>query len=198
MSGKALVSNKTFLLILSTITIVLLVLAVAPWVLLTIAALCLLTFIYDFFLKEEFEEVNREEFEEVNREEFEDENLEEFNSASLIVRIPRDADDFEEVCAEWMRQAGFPNAQRTPRGPDGGVDVISLSAVAQAKFTPGHKVSSKEIRDLVGAKVQNNKMNALFFHYGPGYTNDAVKAAEDTSVQLFQFDTESQRFFKIV
>ncbi len=189
MSGKALVSNKTFLLILSTI-IVLLVLAVAPWVLLIIAVLGLLTFIYDFFLKEEFEEVNREEFE--------DENLEEFNSASLIVRIPRDADDFEEVCAEWMRQAGFPNAQRTPRGPDGGIDVISLSAVAQAKFTPGHKVSSKEIRDLVGAKVQNNKMNALFFHYGPGYTNDAVKAAKDTSVQLFQFDTESQRFFKIV
>ena len=96
-----------------------------------------------------------------------------------------------------MRQTGFPDAQRTPKGPDGGIDVVSSTSVAQAKFTPGHKVRSSQIRDLVGAQVQNSKTQALFFHYGPGYTNDAIRAAIDTNVQLFQFDADSQRFFQI-
>ena len=50
--------------------------------------------------------------------------------------MPRDADDFESVAAEWMLGVGFSNVRKTPLGPDGGVDAIADGTVAQAKFHP--------------------------------------------------------------
>ena len=72
-------------------------------------------------------------------------------------RIPKDADDFEEVCAEWMRRNGFPDAQKTPKGPDGGIDVLSADAVAQSKFHPSSKVSAPDIQALAGSRQQHRR-----------------------------------------
>ena len=104
------------------------------------------------------------------------------NYEQIDARMPRDADDFETVCAEWMRMAGFSGVQRTLKGPDGGVDVIASTAVGQAKFHPSQKVSAEAIRALVGSKIERGKDRALFFHYGPGYTAAAIDAAVKASI----------------
>ena len=113
---------------------------------------------------------------------------------STKVRIPKDADDFEEVCAEWMRKSGYPNAKRTPKGPDGGIDVIAKDAVAQAKMYSNKKVTAEEVRALIGSKVQMKKKNALLFTYGPGYTQEAVRIARQTQVLLYQLDVDGRKF----
>ena len=107
-------------------------------------------------------------------------------------RIPKDADDFEEVCAEWMRRNGFPDAQKTPKGPDGGIDVLSANAVAQSKFHPSSKVSAPDIQALAGSRQQHRRRIAVFFHYGPGYSDQAIEAARMTRVRLYQLDVNSK------
>jgi hypothetical protein len=107
-------------------------------------------------------------------------------------RIPRDADDFEEVCAEWMRRNGFPDAQKTPKGPDGGIDVLSANAVAQSKLHGSNKISAPDIQALAGSRLQHRRRIALFFHYGPGYTDQAIEAAMKTRVRLYQLDVKSK------
>ena len=107
-------------------------------------------------------------------------------------RIPEDADDFEEVCAEWMRKNNFPDAQKTPKGPDGGIDVLSADAVAQSKFHPSNKVSAPDIQALAGSRLQHRRRISLFFHYGPGYTDQAIEAARKTRVRLYQLDVKSK------
>ncbi len=119
------------------------------------------------------------------------------NPELVPARIPRDADDFETVCAEWMKKAGFPDATRTPKGPDGGIDTIASNAVGQAKFHPSQKVTGESIRALAGSKIERNKSRALFFHYGPGYTPDAIQAARNTGVELYQLNVETLRFKRI-
>ena len=119
------------------------------------------------------------------------------NFEDVPARIPRDADDFETVCAEWMKKAGFSNVERTPKGPDGGIDVIASDAVGQAKFHPSQKVTGESVRALVGSKVERKKKRALFFHYGPGYTPDAIEAARNTGVELYQLNVETLRFKRI-
>ena len=120
------------------------------------------------------------------------------NYEHIDARIPRDADDFETVCAEWMQMAGFSGVQRTPKGPDGGVDVVASIAVGQAKFHPSQKISAEAIRALVGSRIERGKDRALFFHYGPGYTAAAIDTAVNTKVELYQLDVESQRFVRVV
>ena len=119
------------------------------------------------------------------------------NGADIPARIPRDADDFETVCEEWMQKAGFAGATRTPKGPDGGIDVIASDAVGQAKFHPSQKVTGESVRALVGSKVEHGKNRALFFHYGPGYTPDAITTAQNTGVELYDLDVETRRFNRI-
>ena len=119
------------------------------------------------------------------------------NFEDVPARIPRDADDFETVCAEWMKKAGFSNVERTRKGPDGGIDTIASDAVGQAKFHPSQKVTGESVRALVGSKVERKKKRALFFHYGPGYTPDAIEAARSTGVELYQLDVDKRRFKRI-
>ena len=119
------------------------------------------------------------------------------NFEDVPARIPRDADDFETVCAEWMKKAGFVDVERTPKGPDGGIDTIASDAVGQAKFHPSQKVTGESVRALVGSKIERKKKRALFFHYGPGYTPDAIEAARKTGVELYQLDVDKRRFKRI-
>jgi len=111
-------------------------------------------------------------------------------------RIPKDADDFEEVCAEFSRLI-FKDARRTPKGPDGGVDVLGNNMVGQAKFHPSKKVVGHDVVALAGSRQRNKKKFALFFHYGPGYSPDAIEAARDTDVILFSLDVDKSRFVRV-
>lgn len=118
-------------------------------------------------------------------------------SLSHRVRMPKHADDFEEVCAEWMRAAGYKGAARTAKGPDGGADVVSNRAVAQAKMYSAQKVTAEEVRALVGTRQEYGKALALFFVYGLGYTENAVQVAWKTGVKLFALDVGTQKFWRI-
>jgi hypothetical protein len=111
--------------------------------------------------------------------------------------MPKTADDFEMVCVEWMRKGAFPDAERTPKGPDGGIDALASDAVGQAKFHPSQKVTAESVRALAGSKLEWRKKRALFFHYGPGYTPDAIEAANKTRVELYNLDVDTRRFKKI-
>ena len=96
-----------------------------------------------------------------------------------------------------MKKAGFVDVERTPKGPDGGIDTIASDAVGQAKFHPSQKVTGESVRALVGSKIERKKKRALFFHYGPGYTPDAIEAARKTGVELYQLDVDKRRFKRI-
>jgi hypothetical protein len=113
-------------------------------------------------------------------------------------RPAEDADDFEQVCAEFMRSAGFSDAKKTPMGPDGGVDVVANGAVGQAKFHGSQKVTGESIRALHGSRDQLGRDRvAMFFAYGPGYTDDALKAARDLRVYCYKYNAREGRFDRI-
>lgn len=112
------------------------------------------------------------------------------------IRAPRDADDFETVSAEWVRRSGV-DARRTPKGPDGGLDVVGPNYAAQCKFHPSKKVGAPAIQQLAGAAAQAGKTEMAFFHYGPGYTAAAVTAARQLGVTLWVFDTRRVQFQSI-
>jgi hypothetical protein len=123
--------------------------------------------------------------------------IESMSVSHIRVRIPLDADDFETVCFEFLTKLGHTNAYRTAKGPDGGVDIGSDTAVGQAKFHPSQKVSAEPIRAVAGARMQWKKREAFFFHYGPGYTPDAIEAAKQLKVRALQLDVNRRVFREV-
>lgn len=113
-------------------------------------------------------------------------------------RTAASADDFEEVCAEFMRAHGFPTARRTPQGPDGGIDVIATNAVAQAKMYLTTPVGPKDIQALIGVQHLNGKQHALFFTWSLGYTTRAASAAKQAGVICYSYNTSTHRFDRVV
>lgn len=111
-------------------------------------------------------------------------------------RVPADADDFESVCAEWLNRCGV-EASRTPKGPDGGLDVVGPKYAAQCKFHPSNKVGAPDIQQLAGAAAQARKTEMGFFHYGPGYTDGAIVAAKTLGIALWAFDTSKLQFRRV-
>ena len=116
--------------------------------------------------------------------------------SSIKSRIPKDADDFESVCAEWVVKCGIA-AQRTDKGPDGGLDVIGPDFAGQCKFHPSNKVGAPDVQQLAGAATQARKQRKVFFHYGPGYTPAAIEAARSLGVQLWEMDVDQHTFRKV-
>ena len=116
--------------------------------------------------------------------------------SSIKSRIPKDADDFESVCAEWVVKCGI-DAQRTDKGPDGGLDVIGPNFAGQCKFHPSNKVGAPDVQQLAGAAKQARKQRKVFFHYGPGYTPAAIEAARSLGVQLWEMDVDQRTFRKV-
>jgi hypothetical protein len=112
-------------------------------------------------------------------------------------RPAQDAHDFEAVCAEFMQTAGFPDARRTVRGPDGGVDVVSARAVGQAKFHGSRQVTADAIRALYGSKCERGVEFGLFFAYGPGFTADALATAERLNVVCYVYNAGRARFVRV-
>jgi hypothetical protein len=102
-------------------------------------------------------------------------------------RLLRSFVDAEEVAAEWMRYWGFADARCTPIGTDGGLDVVSASAVAQVKMH-AKPIGRPLVQNLFGA-ARGKK--AVFFALA-GYTLEAKAWAEDVDMALFRFDRQGE------
>jgi hypothetical protein len=102
-------------------------------------------------------------------------------------RLIRTAEDAEAVAADWMRWMGFVDAERTPTGADGGIDVISSDAVAQVKMR-AKPVGSPDLQRLHGAALGRQ---ALFFSL-ESYTGQALRWANSAGMALFRFDFQGE------
>ncbi|WP_338077062.1 restriction endonuclease [Cellulomonas hominis] len=91
----------------------------------------------------------------------------------------------EQMAAAAMRSMGFADAQETPVGPDGGVDVRSRRAIAQVKFR-GAQTGRADVQRLVGAR--GREVLDLFFFTIAGYSARAVEYATEMDVALFTYD----------
>ena len=112
---------------------------------------------------------------------------------SIFVRVPEDADDFETVCEEWMCSAGFA-CVRTPTGRDKGLDLVGEDIAGQCKIhLAGAKISAPDVQSFYGAAIQAGKRKMHFFHYGKGYTEQAVESAKSLGVNLWELDVSRMR-----
>ena len=109
-----------------------------------------------------------------------------FPDAKLYL-APRNADDFEFIAESWMKYWGIEDAQKTPKGSDGGIDVYSSSFVAQVKFFANRKVERPDVQNLYGV-AQSMNAGSIFFSYASGYTTEALEWAEEQGMACFSFD----------
>lgn len=105
------------------------------------------------------------------------------NSLEFEPRFLRDFRDFETAAADWMRCWGFCNVELTRCGPDGGVDVKSVEAVAQVKAWTV-PVGSPAVQQLKG--VAHDGLIPIFFSLSE-YTSAAIAFADEAEVALFRF-----------
>jgi hypothetical protein len=84
-----------------------------------------------------------------------------------------------------MRHHGFRDARITRSGPDGGVDIVSASAVAQVKWHV-KMVGLGEIQRLYGIAQAENKAG-LFFSLG-GFSRAAIAWADQHGIAAFTLD----------
>jgi hypothetical protein len=88
----------------------------------------------------------------------------------------------EAVSAVWVRWLGHPDAARTPPGADGGVDVVSSTALAQVKWK-SKAVDRPTVQQLLGADAGSGR--TLLFFSRSGYTQQAVTYADTVGIQCF-------------
>ena len=101
-------------------------------------------------------------------------------------RYIADANDAELAAAEFMRWLGFPDAQASPVGPDGGIDVSSKRAVGQVKDY-GKPIGRPELQQHLGVAVGEGGKLPIFFARS-GYTNQALEWANERDMPLYEFD----------
>lgn len=97
---------------------------------------------------------------------------------------------FEDLCALFYREMGF-QAETTPLGPDGGVDIrLSkeedgrlVKSIVQCKAWGERWVGVKPIRELLGV-MAHEKIEKAFFMAPGGYSDDARKFAEANRITL--------------
>ena len=91
--------------------------------------------------------------------------------------------DAEKLARDYMRTIGFIDARLTPPGPDGGIDVVSIDAVAQVKWHVA-QIGSPELQALFGIAALQGK-TALFF--AQRYSAEALKWGTRSKMALFRF-----------
>jgi hypothetical protein len=106
---------------------------------------------------------------------------------SLVVG-PRDADDAERFAAEITRQLGL-SAARTPKGADGGLDLIGPAVVGEVKHHI-KPVSVEALRRLMGAAI-GRPGDRLFFSLN-GFTRAAEAYGEEHAMALFSYKSTGQ------
>jgi hypothetical protein len=88
-----------------------------------------------------------------------------------------------------MTYLGYVGAVATPPSRDGGIDIVSETAIAQVKDTNA-KVGPDAVQQLYGIAAVENKA-ALFFAR-TGYTAGAQAFAGRAGVALFSFDGQGR------
>jgi hypothetical protein len=101
-------------------------------------------------------------------------------------RYIADANDAELAAAEFMRWLGFLDAEATPIGPDGGIDIAASNAVGQVKDY-GKPIGSPDIQQHLGVAIGEGGKLPIFFARS-GYTTNALEFADENEMPLFQFD----------
>lgn len=93
----------------------------------------------------------------------------------------------ERLAQRWMFYFGFHDAQVTPAGTDGGIDVNSVRAIAQVKYERS-TTGRPELQKLAGVAHDEDKA-PLFFSLS-GYTKNALAWAEQSriGIALFKYD----------
>lgn len=116
------------------------------------------------------------------------------NPGAVLRRAPKNAFEFEFICANWLRFWGESGVVVTQKSGDGGLDVVSAKFGAQVKFYSDKPVGRPEIQQLYGA-ASGNGLQPLFFAYSNGYTPQALEWAQQTGVGCFRFiPISSQQF----
>ncbi|MFF1942477.1 restriction endonuclease [Rhodococcus qingshengii] len=90
----------------------------------------------------------------------------------------------EQLACKWMTKNGHWGAKLSPPGADGGIDVESLSAIAQVKH---HKspMGIGEMQRIYGI-AQSKKKKALFFA-ATGYTAQALEWAKKHKIECYTY-----------
>ncbi|WP_425295526.1 MULTISPECIES: restriction endonuclease [Nocardia] len=91
----------------------------------------------------------------------------------------------EQNAARQMRALGYTDARVTPPGPDGGIDVLSSTAVAQVKWR-GAQVSRPDLHRLYGARGGRHHLDMLFFA-ATNYSGPAIQYANEVDIALFVY-----------
>ncbi|MDT0529136.1 restriction endonuclease [Micromonospora sp. DSM 115977] len=93
----------------------------------------------------------------------------------------------EKMAAAWLRRFGYKDAEITPVGQDGGIDVAARGAVAQVKLWHTKRVGIGEVQRLAGLTEPGQRP---FFFARSGYTKQAEAWASDPAhcVALFELE----------
>lgn len=93
---------------------------------------------------------------------------------------------------------GYPGAQLTPPGPDGGVDIFSDRAIAQVKDYQ-QPVGPGPVHELADLTLYSNYRGwrAVFFSTA-GYTSEALSCGQQRDVQLYERDVLRQTWVRVI
>ena len=108
-----------------------------------------------------------------------------WSAAAAGPRVPWE--EAERIAARFMRTLGFEDAEVTPPGADGGIDVRSACAVAQVKAYTG-QIGRPDLQRFRGAALAGHQA-ALFFSVN-GFTQNALAWGDMANLALFTFDAE--------
>ncbi|QCB51314.1 restriction endonuclease [Rhodococcus sp. PAMC28707] len=102
-----------------------------------------------------------------------------------FITTPREA---EINAALHMQRLGFADAYVTSIGPDGGVDVRSISAIAQVKWQ-GSQVGRPALQRLIGARGHQVDLIAIFYT-GSSYSRHALEYADLMGMAVFTYQQD--------
>lgn len=88
-----------------------------------------------------------------------------------------------------MQTLGFRDAEVTPPGADGGIDIRASGGVGQVKHYTGSPVGSPAVQQLLGARSTTG--TAVFYSLS-GFTQAAKALGEEHEVALFSYDTAGE------
>lgn len=113
-----------------------------------------------------------------------------------LPRLPENPRDFELVTADWLLAWGCKGVGVTSASRDGGIDVYSDEILGQCKMRSSKKVGRPDIQNLLGsAHPYRGTRTLAFFAWSPGYSNEALKFADQNDIALFAFDGNTASFW---
>ncbi|MGW5074060.1 restriction endonuclease [Rhodococcus sp. NPDC004095] len=90
----------------------------------------------------------------------------------------------EIMARDWMKKNGHWGAKLTKAGADGGIDIESMTSIAQVKHHAS-RVGIAEMQRLYGI-AQSTRKKALFFA-ASGYSDQALKWATKHKIECYVY-----------